>query len=70
MLLDGVEVLGVGLVVGMDGVELMELVVVVAAVVEVVVELVARRCLPRTRSAFLWSLTSCWYRTSNGKDLQ
>ena len=61
MLLDGVEVLGVGLVVGMDGVELMVLVVVVAAVVEVVV--VARRCLPRTRSAFLWSLTSLWYRS-------
>ena len=58
MLRDGVEVLGVGLVVGMDGVELMVLVVVVAAVVEVVV--VARRCLPRTRSAFLLSLTSLW----------
>ena len=62
MLLEGVEVLGEGLVlVGMVGVELVELVMVVTAVVDVVVEvLVARRCLPRTRSAFLWSLTNCW----------
>ena len=62
MLRDGVEVLGVGLVGGIVGVELMELVVVVTAVVDVVVEvMVARRCLPRTRSAFLWSLTTSWY---------
>ena len=63
MLLVGVEVLGLGLELGMDGVEMVLLVVMVAAVVEVVVVVVARRCLPRTRSAFLLSLTSLWCRS-------
>ena len=59
----GVEVLGEGLVLAdVVGVVLEELVVVVlAALVDVVVEEVARWCLPRTRSAFLWSLTTSWY---------
>ena len=60
----GVEVLGEGLVlVGMVvGVLLMLVVMVLPVPVEFVVGVVlARRCLPRTRSAFLWSLTTSWY---------
>ena len=63
MVLVGVEVLGEGLVLVdmVDGVLLVLVVVVLPVPVEVVVGVVwARRCLPRTRSAFLWSLTTCW----------
>ena len=65
MVLVGVEVLGEGLVlvVLVGCVLLVVVVLVVPDLVELVEGVVwlARRCLPPTRSAFLWSLTTSWY---------
>ena len=62
----GVDVLGEGLVLvdTVVGVLLVEVVTLVPDLVELVEGVwLARRCLPRTRSAFLWSLTTSWYRS-------